>query len=224
MGDRNHSPYLVVVNDETRAGRRHHAAAAARNTGPIVDVLREILPRAGLALEIASGTGQHVVAFAQAFPDIEWQPSDPDATARDSIAAWVAETGLANLRPPLDLDVTETGWQNRVATRLDAVVCINMIHISPWRACEGLLAGAGSLLRPDGLLYLYGPYKRDGAHTAPSNAAFDESLRRRDPAWGVRDLADVSAAARRCGMSLENVVSMPANNFSLVFRKRNDPK
>lgn len=219
MTDGKPSPYLVVVSDETRAGRRHHAAAAARNTRPILDVLREVLPQEGRALEIASGTGQHAVAFAEAFPAFQWQPSDPDAAARDSIAAWAAETGLANLAPPIDLDVSDRGWPDLVSGDLDLIVCINMIHISPWQACEGLLAGAGSLLRPGGLLYLYGPYKRDGAHTAPSNAAFDESLRGRDPAWGIRDMSEVEAAAVRRALVLDKVAAMPANNFSLIFRK-----
>lgn len=219
MSDKPHSPYLVAVSDETRRARKHHAESAVRNVGPILEVLHGILPETGRALEIASGTGQHVAAFAEAFPGIDWQPSDQAAEARASIAAWVAEAGLANLRAPLEVDVMQAGWQDRVSGPLDVIVCINMIHISPWEACLGLMAGAGALLREGGLLYLYGPYKRDGEHTAPSNAAFDESLRGRNPAWGVRDMGDVAAAARAHGMVVERCVAMPANNFSLVFRK-----
>lgn len=219
MNDKPHSPYLVAASEETRARRKHHAEAAARNTVPILEVLHGILPAGGRALEIASGTGQHSAAFAEAFPGIDWQPSDPAMEARDSIAAWGAESGLANLRPPLEIDVMQTGWQNGVAGPLDLIVCINMIHIAPWAACLGLMEGAGALLRAGGILYLYGPYKRGGEHTASSNAAFDESLRGRNPAWGVLDMGDVSAAAEAHGMSLEASIAMPANNFSVIFRK-----
>jgi hypothetical protein len=214
-----HSPYRVVISDETRAAAKHHAPAAARNTGPILAVLREILPAAGRALEIASGTGQHAVAFAEAFPGIDWQPSDPAAEARESVAAWVAEAGLDNLRGPVEIDVMGADWRRVVDGGIDLVVCINMIHISPWEACLGLMAGAGALLREGGLLYLYGPYKRDGRHTAPSNEAFDESLRGRNTGWGIRDTAEVAGAAGLHGMTLEKTVAMPANNFSLVFRR-----
>jgi SAM-dependent methyltransferase len=220
MSDEPHSPYRVVVSEETAGAQKHHAPAAARNTGPILDVLREILPTTGRALEIASGTGQHCAAFAGAFPGIEWQPSDQDAAARASIAAWVAETGQDNLLPPLGLDVSLSGWGGGAGGEFDLIVCINMIHISPWAACMGLMEGAGALLRPGGLLYLYGPYMDNGDHTAPSNAAFDESLRRRNPAWGIRDMGAVEAAASARGILLEGKVAMPANNFSLIFRKQ----
>jgi len=218
--DKPHSPYLVAVSEETRAARRHHAPAAGRNTGPILDILRGVLSETGRALEVASGTGQHAAAFAEAFPGVDWQPSDPDPAARASIAAWAEEPGFANLLSPLDLNVTESGWHMGIAGKLDLVVCINMVHISPWAACEGLLCGAGRLLRESGLLYLYGPYMRDGKHTAPSNAAFDESLRSRNPAWGIRDMGEVAAVAGAQAMTLESTVAMPANNFSLIFRKR----
>jgi hypothetical protein len=213
------SPYRAIVSEETRAGRKHFASAAERNTKPILDVLREIVPDTGRALEIASGTGQHVAAFAAAFPGIHWQPSDPGAEARDSIAAWVADSGLSNLAPPLDLDVTRPGWQDGAGGPYDLMVCINMIHISPWSACLGLMDGAGMLIDPGGLLCLYGPYKRDGAHTAPSNEAFDQSLRSRNPEWGVRGMEDVAEAAAARGLAWEKTVPMPANNFSLVFRR-----
>ncbi|MEN8195371.1 MAG: DUF938 domain-containing protein [Pseudomonadota bacterium] len=220
MSDKPHSPYRVVVSEETRGARKHHVASAARNTGPIVEVLRGVLPATGSALEIASGTGQHAAAFAEAFPDIDWQPSDQDAAARDSISGWVVESGLGNLLPPLNIDVMRADWPNAINGELDLVVCINMIHISPWAACGGLMQGAGKLLREGGLLYLYGPYMRDGEHTAASNAAFDESLRGRNPAWGIRDMGEVAAVAGAHGMTLESVIAMPANNFSLILRKR----
>ena len=214
------SPYLAAVSDEARNKDQHFASAAARNMEPILDVLRDELPEAGTALEIASGTGQHVTAFAQAVPGIDWQPSDPDPAACSSIAAWIAQTGVANVREPLALDVTEPDWEAALSKRLGAVVCINMVHISPWAACEGLMRGAGRLLAPGGLLYLYGPYKRGGEHTAPSNAEFDASLRQRNPAWGVRDLDEVAACAAAHGLELDRVVDMPVNNFSVILRPR----
>jgi SAM-dependent methyltransferase len=193
---------------------RRFAPAAARNREPILDVLRAHLPASGTALEIASGSGEHAVAFAAAFPTLVWQPSDPDPANRASIAAWIAAEGTPNLLPPIDLDATADIWPLATA---DAVVCINMIHIAPWAACLGLLRGAARLLAPGGLLYLYGPFKRDGMHTAPSNEAFDESLRARDPAWGVRDLGEVCQAAE--GFALAATVAMPANNLSVLFRR-----
>jgi hypothetical protein len=218
LSDKPHSPDLVTVGEES-CGERRQAPSAARNTGPILEVLRGLLPARGRALEIASGTGQHAVAFAEAFPGVVWQPSDQDQTARDSIAARVAEAGLDNLRAPLAIDVMAAGWSKAIDAGLDLIVCINMVHISPWEACEGLAEGTGALLRDGGLLYLYGPYKRDGRHTAPSNEAFDGSLRARNSGWGIRDMADVARVAGLHGMILEDTVPMPANNFSLVFRK-----
>ena len=213
------SPYRAIVSDETGAARKQFATAVDRNTRPILDALRSAVPDAGCALEIASGTGQHVVAFAAAFPGIDWRPSDPSAEARDSIAAWVADARLASLAPPLDIDVTRPGWAAAAGGPYDLMVCINMIHIAPWRACLGLMDGAGVLLRPDGVLYLYGPFRRDGMHTAPSNEAFDRSLRARRPEWGVRAMEDVAEAAAARGLAWERTVPMPANNFSLIFRK-----
>lgn len=212
------SPYRV--SDETRAAHKQFAPAAERNTKPILAVLTGIVPAVGRALEIASGTGQHIAAFAAAFPGIHWQPSDPGVEARHSIAAWVADCGLTNLAPPLDLDVTQAGWPDEAGGPHDIMVCINMIHISPWAACLGLTEGAGTVLKPGGLLCLYGPYRRGGVHTAPSNEAFDASLRARNPEWGVRDMADVAETAATQGLAWESTVPMPANNFSLVFRKR----
>ncbi|MBL8830760.1 MAG: DUF938 domain-containing protein [Rhodospirillales bacterium] len=196
------------------ADARRQAPAVARNREPILAVLREHLPARGTALEIASGSGEHAVAFAAAFPGMIWQPSDPDPANRASIAAWIASDGGPNLLPPIAVDATAENWPLATA---DAILCINMIHIAPWAACLGLMRGAARLLAPGGLLYLYGPFMRDGAHTAPSNAAFDESLRARDPAWGVRDLGDVIAAAE--GFASPTVVAMPANNLSVLFRR-----
>jgi hypothetical protein len=195
---------------------RLFAPAAARNRGPILDVLREILPGEGLVLEIASGTGEHVAHFATHLPRLTFQPSDPGAEARASIAAWIASTGAKNILPPLALDAAATPWP---IAKADAIVCINMIHISPWAATEGLFAGARSLLPQGAPLYLYGPYKRGGAHTAPSNVAFDESLRAQNPAWGVRDLETVAAYAANSGFSAPQIFEMPANNLSVVFRR-----
>jgi len=195
---------------------RRMAPATERNREPILAVLRKVLPASGTVLEIASGTGQHAVHFAKAFPDITWQPSDPDAAARASIAAWTAHAALSNVRAPLALDVCSQPWGIEAA---QAVVCINMIHISPWAAAQALFDGAGKVLGEGGVLFLYGPYRRDGAHTAPSNAAFDAQLRATDPEWGVRDMEAVIALGAAQGMRCDEPVPMPANNFSLIFRK-----
>jgi SAM-dependent methyltransferase len=195
---------------------RLYAPAAARNRQPILDVLKQHLPARGLVLEVASGTGEHVVHFAQACPDLVFQPSDPDPAHRASIDAWTAALGLANVRPAIALDVTAEVWPVEAA---DALLCSNMIHIAPWAAAVGLMRGAGRVLPPGGLLYLYGPYKRGGQHTAPSNAAFDADLRARDAAWGVRDLEAVASLAADNGFAQPTIVEMPANNLSLVFRK-----
>lgn len=191
--------------------------AAARNRDPILDVLRPRLPASGLVLEIAAGTGEHAVHLAGALPGLRWQPTDPDPEALASIAAWRVSAGLANLLPPLRLDAaTPQAWP---LAHADAVVNINMIHISPWQATQGLMAGAGRLLPPGGVLFLYGPYIEAGVETAPGNLAFDASLRSRNPAWGVRRLEDVAAAAASHGLTLTERISMPANNLSLILRK-----
>ena len=178
-------------------------------------MLRPLLPVQGLVLEIASGSGEHVVAFARELSSLEWQPSDPSPEARASIAAWLAAEALPNVRAPLDIDVMRAPWPIEAA---DAILCINMIHISPWTATEGLMRGAGSLLPAGGLLYLYGPYIQRGVPTAPSNLAFNADLRLRDPSWGLRELDAVEECAASHGLRLENVVAMPANNLSVVFR------
>jgi cyclopropane fatty-acyl-phospholipid synthase-like methyltransferase len=197
--------------------KRLHAPAAARNRAPILDVLREELPAEGLVLEIASGTGEHAAHFAANLPGLVFQPTDRDERALKSVAAWAAASGLKNLRAPLALDVTKTPWP---ITRADAIVCINMIHISPWESTESLFATAAMTLPAGAPLLLYGPYKRGGAHTAPSNEEFDASLRATNPAWGVRDLETVVACARKNGFSQPRIVEMPANNLTLVFRLR----
>jgi SAM-dependent methyltransferase len=187
-----------------------------RNREPILDVLKRILPREGLVLEIASGSGEHVAWFAKALPYLVWQPTDPDERALASIAAHRAEAGTPNLLAPLRLDVTAEHWPLECA---DAVMCNNMIHIAPWAACEGLIAGAGRVLPPGGVLYLYGPYKIDGRHTAPSNQEFDDQLRTQNAQWSIRDLADVVDLARRHRLELAETVQMPANNLSVIFRR-----
>ncbi|CAG9208718.1 DUF938 domain-containing protein [Paraburkholderia caribensis] len=196
---------------------RQHAPSAERNREPILAVLERVLPATGTVLEIASGTGQHAIHFAAALPDLVWQPSDLDGEARASIAAWTAHSGLTNVRPPLAIDVRDASWGIEAAA---AIVCINMIHISPWASAQGLIGGAGRLLGPGGVLFLYGPYRRGGAHTAPTNAAFDDQLQSRNPAWGVRNMEDVVALAEAAGFDADEPIAMPANNFSLVFRKR----
>jgi len=193
---------------------RRSAPATLRNREPILAVLRRVLPESGLVLEIASGTGEHAAFFAEALPGVRWQPSDPDPGALDSIAAWTE--GLETVLPPLSLDAAADVWP---VARARAIVCINMIHISPWAATEGLMRGAGRVLDPGAPLYLYGPYRRGGEHTAPSNAAFDADLRARNPGWGVRDLEAVIAEAGRNGLAFEELVEMPANNLSVVFRR-----
>jgi len=200
---------------------RLSSPAARRNRDPILAVLRRALPAQGAVLELASGGGEHAMWLAAHLPGLLFQPSDPDPASRASISAWIAHEGLPNVLAPLALDAADEYWMlpGDVAERLVAILCINMTHVAPWQATLGLLRGAGRMLRSGGVLYLYGPYKREGRHTAPSNAAFDASLRARDPAWGVRDLEDVVAAAGRAGLALASVEEMPANNLSVIFRK-----
>jgi hypothetical protein len=194
---------------------KREAPAAARNREPIAAVLREALPKCGKVLEIASGTGEHAVYFAGLFPGLVWQPTDPDPAALASIHAWRDEAALGNLLEPLRLDAAAEAWPIDSA---DALLCVNMVHISPWAATEGLMRGAGRLSAAGAPLILYGPYRRAGVPTAPSNLAFDESLRARNPQWGLRDLEAVEAEAVRHGLRLERVFEMPANNLALVYR------
>ncbi len=196
------------------------APAAERNKEPILAVLRRVLPERGTVLEIASGTGQHVVHFAKALPSLRWQPSEPDRNMHASIQRWIGHAGLANVAPPVALDVCIKPWP---VDRADAVLCINMIHIAPWQAGLDLIAGAARALPAGGVLVLYGPYRRGGEHTAESNAAFDAQLKATDPQWGVRDLEAVLAVAGRHGFAGEEIVAMPANNLTVVLRKTHAP-
>jgi SAM-dependent methyltransferase len=190
--------------------------AAERNKDPILAVLRAVLPPRGSVLEIASGTGQHVCFFAQALPDIRWQPSEPDDSSREVLGLRIRDAGLANVHAPVALDVSESRWP--VDASYDAIVCINMIHISPWAATHALLRGAERHLPPHGKLVLYGPYLENGT-AAPSNLDFDASLRQRNPEWGLRELEEMTRIAAGHGLHREQVVRMPANNLTVVFAR-----
>ena len=196
---------------------RLFAPSALRNRDPILAVLREVLPPSGTVLEIASGSGEHVIHFAAGLPALRWQPSDPSPEARASIAEWVATEGLANILPPLDLDAARDNWP---VERAEAMLAINMIHISPWAATEGLMQGAGKLLPAGAPLVLYGPYRQGDEPLVASNAEFDADLRDRNPAWGIRDLDAVAQAAKQQGLALDRVIAMPANNLTVVFRRQ----
>ena len=202
---------------------RLDAPAFHRNSAPILDVLiRSLSGRTGHVLEIGSGTGQHVVTFAHALPGLTWWPSDPRPVHRRSIEAWRRESGLVNVMPPVELDAALRDWplgqpSYPPARDLTGIVCINVLHIAPWAVAEGLMAAAARHLRPDGCLVLYGPYSVGGSHTAQSNAAFDASLRARDPQWGVRDVDDIAALAAANGLTLAETAAMPANNLTLVI-------
>jgi len=203
---------------EDRGGGKRFAQSADRNKDPILEVLRRVLPPSGLVLEIGSGTGQHVTHFARALPGLEWQPSDMDPELRSSVEAWIRDEQLANIRAPFPLDVLHRPWP---IAHADAILCINMIHVAPWESTIALFEGARSLAAS--VVFLYGPYRRFGAHTASSNEQFDASLKANDPTWGVRDLEAVEAVARDNGFQLVEVVSMPANNFSVVFKVSSTP-
>ena len=198
------------------AGQRRSAPAALRNREPIADVLKEWLPASGLVLEIASGSGEHGVYFAERFPALEWQPSDVHPDALSSIAAWRDESGLPNLKAPLALDAASSDWP---IDRADAVLSINMVHITPWESALGLLEGAARLLGRGAPLILYGPWLKDDVSTAPSNLAFDADLKRRDSRWGLRRVEDFAAAAAAREFRLETTRAMPANNMMLLFRR-----
>ena len=195
---------------------KQHASSTERNRDDILAILRQVLPDRGTILEIASGSGQHAVYFAPHFPGAAWQPSDHTAETLASIRAWAAEAAVPNLRDPLELDVTAPVWPIDSA---DAIVNINMLHISPWTTCEGLLAGAARVLGPGAPLFYYGAFFRRDRATAPSNVEFDRSLRERDPSWGVRQLEDVVQLAQSHGLSFDCVTDMPNNNYSLVLRR-----
>jgi len=195
---------------------KRHAPATLRNRDAIAAVLAQELPPSGLVLEVASGSGEHIVHFARLFPQLDWQPTDPDPAALGSILAWSEEAGLPNLRPPLMLDAAASSWP---VERADALLCINMVHISPWTATLGLLAGAARILPPQAPLILYGPYFQEDVETAPSNLAFDAQLRSQNPEWGVRQLEAVDAAAARLGLHRTALHCMPANNLMLAYRR-----
>ena len=199
-----------------RSDARLNSPAVFRNRVLILDVLRTVFAAKGLVLEVASGSGQHGVYFAERLPELTWQPSDPSPSARASIATWGAAAGLANVRPPIDLDASVTPW---AVDGADAILAINMVHISPWPTTQGLMCEAGRLLPARSLLYLYGPFVQSTVPLAPSNAAFDLDLRQRDASWGLRHLTAVEAEASKHGLALENVVPMPANNLSLILRR-----
>ena len=208
---------MLKQRGEKQADGKWFTNSAERNKGPILDILARVLPRQGVVLEVASGTGQHVLHFAKALPGLVWQPSDPDPELRESIALRAKEQQLPNVNRPIDLDVTRLPWPLQTA---DAVVCINMIHVAPWSATLALLEGTKALLPTQHVLFLYGPYRRFGQHTSRSNEQFDSDLRAHDPEWGVRDLEAVSEAAASSRFLLAEVVEMPANNFSLIFKRR----
>jgi hypothetical protein len=218
------TPYLIMPN---HPDARQYAPATERNREPILQVLREVLPPTGSVLEISSGTGEHAIFFAPYLSPRRWIPSDPNPIARASIAAWQEHFPADNLNPPLDLDVANPNWSMEVKKYRDldlkgeaikAIANINMIHIAPWNACLGLMAGARQILPEGGILYLYGPFKQGGKHTAPSNEAFDASLCAQNPEWGVRDLEEVIAVAEKESLKPIKTLAMPANNLSVVFR------
>jgi SAM-dependent methyltransferase len=206
---------LKAIGQELEDGR-WLAPSAERNREPILAELKRVLPGTGLVLEIATGTGQHVLRFAKALPHLTWQPSDADAAFRRSVEAWIAKDVPANVRAPVDLDVLRLPWP---VAHADAVLCINMIHVAPWTATQALFEGARSVLPHGGVLFLSGPYRRFGRHTAASNEAFDTQLRASNAEWGLRDLEAVVALAESAGLRPSAVIDMPANNFSVVLRR-----
>ena len=207
---------MLKQRGEKQADGKWFLSPSERNKGPILDVLSRVLPRRGVVLEIASGTGQHVIHFAKALPGLTWQPSDPDPELRKSIALRVREEQLANINPPIELDVTRPPWPLQAA---DAIVCVNMIHVAPWSATLALLESSKALLPAEHVLFLYGPYRRFGQHTSKGNEKFDADLHAQNPDWGLRDLEAVAEAAAASGFTLAEIVEMPANNFSLIFKR-----
>ena len=201
--------------------RKQYAPATERNRQPILEVLQKAIPKEGNILEIASGTGEHACFFAPYFSPRQWIPSDPDPLLRLSIEAWRQDCKSDNLQIPLDINVTLSDWNEKIdhsaIATIGTIIAINLIHISPWSACQGLMKGAGEILRSGGILYLYGPYKQKGKHTAPSNETFDQSLQFRNPDWGVRNLEEVVELAEKYQLILHQIISMPANNLSLIF-------
>lgn len=210
------APYKSGMSED----HRRRAPAASRNRDPILQVLQKTLPSQGTILEIASGTGEHACFFAAAFPNVSWQPTDMDDRALRSIEAYRQHEAPANVAAPMRLDVTADIWPIQEA---DGAVCINMVHISPWKCSVALLEGCAKTLNPGAPLVLYGPYKRGGIHTAPSNESFDNSLRQQNPEWGIRDLDEIAAVAGDCGLTLENPIDMPSNNYCVIIRQKGSP-
>ncbi|TQV79641.1 DUF938 domain-containing protein [Denitrobaculum tricleocarpae] len=209
-----------MTQSDQEPDARRFSPAIQRNREPLLDVLAKVLPQEGRLLEIASGSGEHAVWFAPRFPDLTWQTSDLNPELRQSIASHIAHADLS-LPAPLDIDVTRRDWGTEDAplSKLDAIFCANMIHIAPWAATLGLLDGAARYLKTGGKLCLYGPYKRGGTHTAPSNAAFDQSLRAQNPEWGVRDLEVVTEEAGTRGLAAADIIEMPSNNLTVIFQR-----
>ena len=209
----------IALETRTQAKDRLFSPSAARNREPLLQVLRQLLPFCGRALEIGSGTGEHITFFARHLPDWRWVPSDPDDDSRRSIAAWIAAEHLANVVPPLTIDASADLWGVEDQAPFDVLLSLNMVHIAPWSAAQGLFAGAGRLLRPGGQLLLYGPFQEGGVHNAPSNVEFDLSLKSRNPDLGVRDIDDLQGLAHSNSLQLSHRFAMPANNQVLVFDK-----
>ena len=221
MHDDNERNLPVALEQRAQdADQRMFSPSAARNAEPILTVLKDLFfPACGTVLEIGCGTGEHAVCFAAAMPALTWLPTDPDPASRASTASWIRFRGLSNVLAPIDVDASSPVWGVEKLAPFDAMLSINMIHIAPWAATTGLFSGAGRLLRPDGLLCLYGPFMHNGTYNAPSNAAFDQSLKARNPAWGLRDIVDLEHIALASGLRLGETVEMPANNTLLVFRR-----
>ncbi len=210
----------IALEARNAAGEKLFSPSVARNRDAIKNAFLELMPQRGAILEIGGGTGEHATHIAAALPGVRWRTGDPDPASRSSIAAWIASAGLENLSGPHAIDVSQSVWGVENDAPFDGIVSINMIHIAPIAAAEGLFAGASRLLRPGGKLFLYGPFSRNGIHTAPSNQAFDASLKSRDARWGVRDLEqDLAPLAQKSALECEAIVEMPANNLSVVFRK-----
>ena len=220
MHQDNDKPLPVALEQRDQdPDQRMFSPSAARNAEPILTVLKELLPALGTVLEIGCGTGEHAVCFAAAMPTLNWLPTDPDPASRASTASWIGFMGLSNVLAPIDVDASSPVWGVESLAPFEAMLSINMIHIAPWAATVGLFSGAGRLLGDGGLLCLYGPFIHNGAYNAPSNAAFDQSLKARNPDWGLRDIADLECTALKSGLRLGETVAMPANNTLLVFHR-----
>lgn len=220
MHNDNDKPLPIALEQRVQdADLRMFSPSAERNAEPILRVLKDLFPAHGMVLEIGCGTGEHAVCFAAAMPTLTWLPADPDPAYRASTASWIGFKGLGNVLAPIDVDASSPIWGVEMLAPFDAMVSINMVHIAPWAATVGLFSGTGRLLRKGGLLCLYGPFVHSGIHNAPTKAAFDESLRTRNPDWGLRDIADLELIAQAAGLRLDKSVDMPANNTLLVFRR-----